>query len=300
MRKVFLVICIFLLIVGIEPIVSKIFMFNGLELATYDMRSKLALDKGLLSNFNHSKHADKKIVIVAVDDYSKKQIAAHPELNINSWPWRRDVWTPVVDFIEKGKPKTLLFDFVFDDLKYSYSYDGDFAGVLGRYKNIVLATSLSDPKQTFDKLSADEKKKLDGQNRGFTPTGFPLMVQIDNQQLDDSITYYSHSSVYNAYTRHNLMGVVHQAQDNDSVIRTAQPIFKLVKNGESIYLPSLAFAGFLKYIGEGGSVTVEKDKLTYKGREIPITSDGVSPINWHGAGGGKEYDYVHEIGRAHV
>ncbi|HPT41508.1 MAG TPA: adenylate/guanylate cyclase domain-containing protein, partial [Candidatus Gastranaerophilaceae bacterium] len=50
------------------------------------------------------------------------------------------------------------------------------------------------------------------------------------------------------------------------------------------------FAGFLKYMGEGGKIEVKKDKIQYKGRVIPIDEDGIVNISWHKLG--RSYVYV--------
>ena len=291
MKKALLILGIILLVVLLEPIFAMVLGFDQLEMVTYDMRAKVALDKGPFAK--KFKHADKKIVIVAIDDFSKKELANHPELDLGSWPWRRDVWAQVVDFIEQGEPKVVLFDLIFNDINYGYSYDRTFANALRKYDNVVLATSLNDPKKVIDNLSPENKKRVEIANSDFVPTGKSLDVNIENKRLDNDITYYSHAPLYNFYTRYNTIGVVNKVSSYDSVIRATQPIFKLIKGDETYYMPSLSFAGFLKAVGGEGSITIKNNKLFYRGREIPINDDGTVPISWHGVGSGGEYEYVH-------
>jgi len=47
-------------------------------------------------------------------------------------------------------------------------------------------------------------------------------------------------------------------------------------------MPSLAFAGFLKYMGEGDNITIKNNKIFYKDRIIPIDNKGQTLISWHG------------------
>lgn len=281
MKKGLLIFGIILLVVFVQFLFKP--LFGQLELLTYDMRAKISTDRG--PSARHFKHADKKIVIVAIDDYSRNEVAQNPQLNLGSWPWRRDVWAEVVDFIEQGEPKAILFDIIFNDVNHSYSYDNDFARALRRYDNIVLASSLNNPKKISDKLKTDEII-----SSYFIPTGKPLNVEIDDPKIDDNITFYSHAPIYNMYTRYNTMGVVNKVVGSDSVIRSVQPIFKLVKEDETYYMPSLAFAGFLKYMGEDGKITIKNKKIFYKGREIPINNNATTLIGWHGTG--KDYDYI--------
>ncbi len=257
--------------------------FNKLEWMTYDLRSKFATDKGPF-NKNFTK-ADKRIVIVSIDDYSRKQIANHPELNLGAWPWRRNVWGEVLNFIEQGHPKAVLFDIIFNDIARGYDYDSQFAQELKKYNNVVLATSLNNPKSLSDKIKSD-----DVVNSFFTPTKTILNVENLNKQIDYNITYLSHAPVYNIYTEHNTMGVVNKVVGTDSVIRKVQPIFKLEKNKQIYYLPSLAFAGFLKYVGEDGKITIKNNKIFYKNRVIPIDNNGTTLLSWHGTG--NDYIYI--------
>lgn len=283
-NKIYLILSIVLVVVLFERILSATPLFAQLELLTHDLRAKMATDRGLLGN--KFKHADKKIVILAIDDYSQKEIAKNPQLGIGSWPWRRDVWAGVVDFIQKGEPKAILFDIVFNDLNENSWNDRRFAQSLRRHDNVVLATSLNDPKKLVDRFGLQ-----DVVNSEYLPTSRPLNVTINDKRLDDAITYYSHAPVHDLYTQDNTMGVVNKVSGLDSVIRTSQPIFKLIKNKEVYYIPSLSFAGFMKYMGEDGKIVIKDRKIYYKGRVIPVDRRGETLISWHGLG--DNYDYVH-------
>lgn len=286
MKKSSLIFWIILVVFIFERIISATSLFQRLELITYDIRSKIATDYG---PFNKKfKHADKKIVLVAIDDYSRKEIAKNPQLDLGSFPWRRDVWAGVLNFIEEGEPKAVLFDLIFNELNENSWNDRRFAQELRKYNNVVLATSLNDPKYMVDKLP----KGSEIENSDYLPAPVSLDVQIDNKKLDDAITYYSHAPVHDLYTTNTTMGVVNKAEDIDSVIRNSQPIFKLIKNGDIYYLPSLSFAGFLKYMGEDGTgtITIKNNKIFYKGRIIPINNKGETPISWHGWG--RDYSYI--------
>ena len=283
-NKILLIFGIIVFMVIVELIFSSTSVFERLELMTYDLRAKLAVDSGPFSS--RFKHADKRIVLVAIDDYSRKEMSKNPEINLGSWPWPRDVWSGIVDFIEKGEPKAILFDVVFANLNENSWNDRRFAQTLRQYDNVVLATALNDPKYLVDRLGKDAVIE----NSDYSPTPRPLDVQINNNKLDDAITFYSHEPVHDLYTQHNTMGVVNKVIDDDSVIRKAQPIFKLVKNNENYYLPSLAFAGFLKYVGEDGKIIVKNNEIIYKGLVIPINEKGETNISWHGYG--HNYTYI--------
>lgn len=281
MKKIFLILGIVLTVIVIQFLFTPV--FEQMELVSYDLRAKMATDFGPFSG--KFQHADQNIVIVAIDDYSRNEIANNPQLNLGSWPWRRDVWAEVVNFIEKGKPKAILFDIIFNSVNSSFSYDSELSNTFRKYDNIVIATSLNNPKSVRDK--ADNKEVL---NNYFIPTGHPLDVVIDSPSLDDKMTYYSHAPVYNCYTRSNTMAVVNKIVKRDSVIRSSEPIFKLVKGEKIYYMPSLAFAGFMKVVGDDGQIVIKNNKIQYKGREIPLDNEASTYISWHGLG--HDYPYI--------
>lgn len=283
-KKFLLILSIILFVVVVEQVFALTGVFDRLELISYDLRAKLSVDKGPFSS--QFKHADKKIVIVAVDDYSRQQLAMHPEISYGSWPWPRDVWSEVTNFIERGQPKAVLFDLVFANLNENHWNDRRLAQTFRQYDNIVLATALKDPKYLVNKSEANPEIE----NSDYLPTSSPLDIQIDDKKLDDAITFYSHEPVNDMYTEHNEMGVANVVLDKDSVVRRNQPIFKLVKGEDTYYMPSLAFAGFLKYMGEDGKITVKDNKIIYKGMVIPIDKNGETNISWHGRG--HNYSYV--------
>lgn len=283
-RKRSLILGIVLIVIIFEQLISMTSLIQHLELVTYDLRAKFATDFG---PFGKSfKHADNDIVIVTLDDYSRKEIAKNPQLDLGSFPWRRDVWAGVVDFIEKGEPKAILFDLIFTELNENSWNDRKFAQVLRKNKNVVLATSLNDPKYLVDRLP----KSYEIENSDYLPTSKSLEVQIDDKNIDDAITFYSHSPVNDLYTKENTMGVVNKVEGLDTVVRSLQPIFKLNKNGEIYYLPSLSFAGFLKYMGDEDKISIKNNKIFYKDRVIPIDNKGQTLISWHGLG--KNYAYI--------
>lgn len=296
-RKILLILGLFLLALIVERVLLGGDIFNQAELLTYDLRASLATDRGPYGNM--FKPRDKDIVILAVDDYSGRVIANNPQLNLGSWPWRRDVWSPVADFIEKGNPKALLFDLTFINYSDKSQSDINLANTLKKYDNIVLATGLNDPREflvpqavkIYGQNFSEAELTKDVVNSKYLPAPKSLDVFVKDKGVDNLLTYYSHIAIPEIYTKHNMMGVVNKVSDYDSVIRRSATVYKLVKNNETYYLPSLAFAGFLKYVGEDGKIIIKNNKLIYKDRVIPINSHGQFNVSWHG--NGHNYEYIH-------
>lgn len=270
MKKNLLIITgIIIFAVCIGHLLSNTYFFQHLELMSYDLRSRFDTDKGLFGKkFNH---ADKDIVIIAIDSESEKELLENPKT------WETDVWKNVVHFIEKGEPKAIIFDMVFKKLTDEPWYNRTFAESLRRYDNIILGTYLDSPILKDTNFS----RKIEVEENDYIPTDKPLNVKIDDKKLDKAITYTTSSPVNKLYVKYNTIGVVNSVLDSDSIVRKNQPIFKLVKNGQTYYMPSLAFAGFLKYMGEDAPIVIKNHKILYKGRVIPIDNNGVVNISRH-------------------
>lgn len=274
-KNIYIISSIIILLIILGNILSKINFIKSFELRTYDFRSKFVADNAIFGKqFNHS---DPNIVIVALDDYSKKELIKNSNENLKPWPWHRDIWNDVVNFIENGQPKAVMFDMVFENLNENSWNDRRFAQTLRKYDNIVLGTYLDNPKIKNDSFA----KFIDINPNDDPPTSQPLDVTVNDKKLDNNITYFENAPVNDIYTEYNTIGVVNKALDTDNKIRKAQPIFKLVKNNQTYYMPSLAFAGFLKYMGEGGNIEIKGKKLHYKNRIIPLNNDGTINLNRH-------------------
>lgn len=248
---------------------SNTYFFKHLELLSYDLRSRY-----------NAKIADKDIVILAIDNESLQELTSQPK------GWEKDVWKRVVQFVEKGQPKALMFNMVFEKLEDPPFYRRSFAETIKPYPDIVLGTYVDKPLGIENNFS----KKLDINENDNIPTYSPLDVTIDDKKLDKAITYTESAPIDNFYIKYNTVGVLNSVLDDDSVVRKNQPIFKVVKDGKTYYMPSLAFAGFLKYMGEGGKIIIKNHKIFYKNRVIPIDENGVVNISWHSMG--RSYAYI--------
>lgn len=254
------------------------YFFKHLELLSYDLRSKFNTDNSLIGK--KLNHADKDIVILAIDNESLQELMSQPK------GWEKDVWKHVVQFIEKGHPKALMFNMVFEKLEDPPFYDRSFAQTIKPYPDIVLGTYLDEPLGRENNFS----KQIDINDNENVPTYSPLDVVIDDKKLEKAITYTESAPIDSFYIKYNTVGVLNSVLDDDSVVRKNQPIFKLVKNGKTYYMPSLAFAGFLKYMGEGEKIVIKNHQILYKGRVIPIDNNGVVNISWHNIG--RSYTYI--------
>ncbi len=283
-KNLFVVLSIIILTVIVGRILSETYFFKHLELLSYDFRSRFNTDNSFWSKDANT--ADSDIVIVAIDNHSERELLKSSSKKSGQQEWEHDVWKNVVNFIERGNPKMVMFDMVFEKPEDKPWYDASFAQTLKAYPNIILGTYLDDPLIKENNFT----RKIELAKNDFTPTSQPININIDNKKLDEIITYTTNAPVDDIYTKHNTIGVINNVLDDDSVVRKNQPIFKLAKEGKTYYMPSLAFAGFMKYMGEDGKVEIKNGQIHYKGRIIPIDEEGIVNISWHKLG--RSYIYV--------
>lgn len=260
-------------------------VFNYFENKFIDVRSYLNTDGGFYSH--KFKHADDNIVIISVNDLTQYEAARSSELNLTRWPWSREIWAKVINFIEAQKPKALIVDLNFsnyEDLSRNYtSPDMILADTIGYYDNIVLATALRTPYSETDTASA---KISDNFENPYNPASNTLNMFIDNKTLDKNIAYYSHAPIPNIFTNSTTMGVTNlvTSKNKEENIRYSQPVYKLIKGSKEYYIPSIGLAALLKKekIGKlAEEIPIENNTLKIGKHRIRLDDNGQVLINWH-------------------
>ena len=114
-----------LLVLGL----SRTRALGWLESGAYDARVRWAADPA---------RADKRIVVIDIDNASFDELKD----KLGRWPWTRRVWTEVVRYTARGKPKVIVFDAVFGGQE-SPEVDTGFAQVMKDAGNVVLSYTFS-------------------------------------------------------------------------------------------------------------------------------------------------------------
>lgn len=264
-------------------------LFNAIENKFIDVRSYISTDGGIYGA--RFKHADKNIVVLSINDLTQYEAAHSSELNLTRWPWSREVWAKVVNFLEKQKPAVLVVDLNFsnyEDLSRNYaSADMLLADALGYYDNIVLATALRTPYS--EAKNTDASKILDNFENPYNPASNTLNMYIDNKDIDKKIAYFSHAPIPNIFTNSTTMGVTNlvTSSDRDDNIRYSQPVYKLIKGNKEYYIPSIALAVLMKKEGIGKlaeEIPIENNILKIGKHRIRLNNNGQTLINWHAHG----------------
>ena len=114
-----------------------------LEWNSWDLRVRLFADPS---------QASPDIVILLIDQYSLDVYARQQGL---PWPWPRQVYSAVIDYLRTGGAKVIFFDLTFSENSRSGTEDdADFAGAMDRAGNVFLPFSLSQKEESLEEVPA--------------------------------------------------------------------------------------------------------------------------------------------------
>lgn len=273
-------------------------MINNIELSLYDYMARLSGDNKV--SFKKYAPASEDIIILGIDNDSEK-IDKSYGLNLGRWPWPRETWSDVVNYINQGSPKSIVFDIRFEGKEGNavdnIKSDAQFAKTLKNNPNIVLGILLSRPSSSDasnDSIVSPLRKKL--------------LLQIDDSELlkkDNkadllgNITYHDYHPLFEDFISNTFyIGATNQVlSDNDSIIRSHVPLYRVVTADGTGYIPSLPLSAVLSVLPE-----IEKkpfkllnDRIVLGKRVIPIDDKGKIFINWHGKNGTYKFISVKDV-----
>jgi adenylate cyclase len=220
-------------------------VFQPLEWKSWDARLQLLADPS---------RADADIVLLAIDQssldvYEKKQGLG--------WPWPRQIYAGVLDFLKAGGAKAVFFDLILSEAS-TYGIDDDrlFAEAMARAGNVFLPVF----------LSADEREQDEGETRLLEKSGMdrsripgPAVHALKSVSLPVDVL--AAAAV--------KMGNVQFVPDGDSVYRRLPLVFRY---GDWL-LPALPLA-VADFISDGVDL-----------RKIPLDRSGNMILRYFGPSG---------------
>ena len=107
-------------------------LFRPLEWKSWDLR---------LALFSKPSKASQNIAIILIDQYS---LDVYEENQGLSWPWPRQIYSALLNFLQEGKASACVFDILFSESSF-YGVEDDLAFGLSikEYGNVFLPLSLS-------------------------------------------------------------------------------------------------------------------------------------------------------------
>ena len=214
----------------------------------------------MVRHSSHPGRADTSVVITAIDQHSLDLLA---QQNVR-WPWPRDVYAMVLDYLGQSRAKAILFDLDFSAggagrraVGESES-DCSLAGAIERNGRVVLASTLI-------KGTSDGSTGLEGR--------FTVALSAQNSQGRNYGSIVLPLPEFCAVTRG--IGVRNCKVDADGVIRRVP----LVLRYGGAFVPQLALAGFA--VGNN----LSESELASFVESAPMDRRGDYRINWYGKGG---------------
>lgn len=131
---------------------------QSLEWKSWDARLRL---------FSHPSRASPDIVIFLIDQYS---LDVYEEQQGLSWPWPRQLYSAVVDFLHEGGAKACFFDLILSESsRYGVEDDGHFARSIAEAGNVFLPLSLSRQEEDLEDVPMELLERFARVSRGANP-----------------------------------------------------------------------------------------------------------------------------------
>lgn len=245
---------------------------KDLELKAYDYRTLF-----------RKKPASDEILIVNITPKSV-ELLGHV---YGRWPWPRTAYKDLINKINSGNPKAIIVDFRLEvpDDKIK---DADFFNYTKNISNLFFVGYLSQQQKYIS-----DKKQIQLWTE-FTSIPYLKMnynnVLIDKTENDKESQNYL--NFYNAAPllkgveeSHKPIGIINgQVDDIDKTVRTHQPVYKYIfiapNEVKNNYLFSLPLSVAYQITNKKGQVILEKGKLLFNNKVIPLTKDLTFYLNW--------------------
>ena len=231
-------------------------MGKGLEWKTLDYRFR---------KFPIPDKADTNIVLIAIDNNSLNFFSA----NGISWPWPRDFYAHIVDYLTTAGTKAVIFDMLFyepdlnRDETDAEETDGAFAQAIKSNGKVILAAELTvnifDSISDISSFALPFKQNIKSVHSPYLGGKIPI----------DTLRKASHS-----------LGLINIIPDNDGIFRRISMVYEFENN----YYPQMAFGAWLI---NNNKLTIKRSKrsITIGQNSIPVDSHGKYLVNWYGSGG---------------
>ncbi len=228
-------------------------LVNGIELKTLDWRFLQA---------THPEEADTNIVLIAIDQNS---LEAFADRNVQ-WPWPREFYGIVVDYLHSVGASSVSFDMMFDRNDFDRREtdgavsDSTFAEAMNKSGNVTLVTYLS----VHEKGDKTGSTILD---RHLTGGNFPPIAIPQYNRANAPIPIFQMAA--------RMLAVTNFESDKDGISRRVPLVYRF-KHG---YIPNLGLAEYLL------DRKIPLDQMNNAVKTIPVSNDGNFLIYWYGKGG---------------
>lgn len=260
-RKTIVYVCLMTLIAVV--ISGAAYLAGGLqrlEGITYDWRVK---------HYRADRVLPDDIAVVMIDEASLKAMNSL----LGRWPWPRSVYGDVLDFLALGKPRAVVFDFLFTENEMNNRLGPEAND--RRFAEATAETGVVYHAMQFfrEKDMADNAVSLP---REFGRFEFPLSGNDLNTRIDSRNNNFN-IPVDGLYQAAKGIGVVNVEPDEDGVYRRV-PLFI---NYQGKYFPSLSMAPILDVLGIE-HIELDSRNIRMNDKSIPVDKTGHYAVNIYG------------------
>lgn len=227
-------------------------MFDKIELKVFDFK---------MTNSASTLEPDSSIVLVAIDQKSLEFF----EENAVSWPWPREFYGVMLQYLQKAGAKAVFFDIDFSaseierlEVNAEESINS-FADAIDSSGNVVIAVSLNDVSESRNPNKILPKHLID-----------KTFNHSDIKQYNNAIT-----PLLPFQKKAKRLGVVNIETDKDGIVRKVPSFYAI--NEKVLPSASLALYSLLE--------NIEMDKLKEVEENLLLDSENRFIINWYGEGG---------------
>lgn len=216
------------------------------------------------------KTPNKNIKIIAIDDATYEYIMD----KYGSWPITRQVWSDVIEYVEQGEPKNIIFDMLFikPNLNDTAS-DRALINSVKNHDNVYLSMNFDNYN---DKIR--QSKQLDDK----------FKLKLEKGRLADNpyVTFINSRTVMKELSDvTDNIGSINVTRDTDGIIRNVTPIFRY-KND---YYPNLSLKVVMDMLGVDEVSIVDNSIILDENHSIPLDITQRAILNWYG----KRQTYEH-------
>lgn len=231
-------------------------LFRPLEWKSWDLR---------LALFSKPSKASQNIAIILIDQYS---LDVYEENQGLSWPWPRQIYSALLNFLQEGKASACVFDILFSESSF-YGVEDDLAFGLSikEYGNVFLPLSLS---------KEEGKRELIPPSLLLTQQKFPDETSQEKTVLMKSITLPIDELLDSA----RAIGNVNFTPDKDGIYRRIPLLFSY----QGLFVPALALS-IVENSEETDFRIDNRGWFRIQDKRIPLDDSGQMIIRYHGPQG---------------
>jgi len=219
--------------------------------------------------------ATDKVKLILVDQYSLDWVSQN--LQIKAWPWPREFYVPILDYLKRNGAKTVVFDVLYTEPSaYGVEDDESLGAAAGRFGNFVGSVFLG---KTTDQV---EQWPSFAKPNPIRIQGLESWLNAHSEAASDLVSVGAAFPVPELTTHAAWLANVREVPDGDGVFRRAAP-FRLF---DGQVLPSLGFAGWLAGLEEKPvEAAIKPDELMVGGGRIPLDAQGRMILRFRGKSG---------------